>query len=404
MDSLWWSMNKINASPQAMLIVRLAAAQAPLHWQLFAPGEPHHEASGRWPTDEASPFPALAEQYPAWVLIPASDCAFHSLTLPAGLRKPPLQVAPFLLEEQLADDVEATHFALLHRQQAQCEIVAVQRQKMRDWLARCESLSLQPLALTPDVLALPWQPPAWSAVQVDEQWLIRHQPWGGMAAENVWLTELLQSEAEEHVIDSYSPPPAAPGVWREQPAQTLLTLAARHPAAQKLSLLQGEFAVRRRSAQASWRPARYAALALALLAGANSVLDHRDLARQAEAAQQASRAFYHRWFPTEKKVINPRLQMQQHLQTLTRQAQHAPLVDRLSALQNILSETPGIRLRALSWDAAGNRLQLDIAAVSSRALEQFTQRAQPRFRVRPGDMITKPDGIEGQLTLEENDG
>ncbi len=29
-----------------------------------------------------------------------------------------------------------------------------------------------------------------------------------MAAENVWLTELLQSEAEEHVIDSYSPPPA----------------------------------------------------------------------------------------------------------------------------------------------------------------------------------------------------
>lgn len=207
-------MNKINASPQAMLIVRLAAAQAPLHWQLFAPDEPHHEASGRWPTDDASPFPALAEQYPAWVLIPASDCAFHSLTLPAGLRKPPLQVAPFLLEEQLADDVEATHFALLHRQQAQCEIVAVQRQKMRDWLARCESLSLQPLALTPDVLALPWQPPAWSAVQVDEQWLIRHQPWGGMAAENVWLTELLQSEAEEHVIDSYSPPPAAPGVWR----------------------------------------------------------------------------------------------------------------------------------------------------------------------------------------------
>lgn len=38
-----------------MLIVRLAAAQAPLHWQLFAPGEPHHEASGRWPTDDASP-------------------------------------------------------------------------------------------------------------------------------------------------------------------------------------------------------------------------------------------------------------------------------------------------------------------------------------------------------------
>ena len=39
-------MNKINASPQAMLIVRLAAAQAPLHWQLFAPGEPLPYAAG----------------------------------------------------------------------------------------------------------------------------------------------------------------------------------------------------------------------------------------------------------------------------------------------------------------------------------------------------------------------
>lgn len=250
-------MNKFNASPQAMLIVRFAPGQAPLHWQLFAPGEPHHEASGRWPADDASPFPTLAAHYPAWVLIPASDCAFHTLTLPAGLRKPPLQVAPFLLEEQLADEVEATHFALLHRQQAQCEIVAVQRQKMRDWLARCESLSLRPLALTPDVLALPWQPPAWSAVQADDQWLIRHQPWAGMAAERPWLAELLQGEAEEHVIDSYSPPPAAPGEWRAQPAQTLLSLAASHPAAQKLSLLQGEFAVRRRRPdQTSWRPAR----------------------------------------------------------------------------------------------------------------------------------------------------
>ena len=111
-------MNKINASPgHADRAPRRCAGAAAL--ATLRPGEPHHEASGRWPTDDASPFPALAEQYPA-VLIPASDCAFHSLTLPAGLRKPPLQVAPFLLEEQLADDVEATHFALLHRQQAQC--------------------------------------------------------------------------------------------------------------------------------------------------------------------------------------------------------------------------------------------------------------------------------------------
>ncbi len=186
---------------------------------------------------------------------------------------------------------------------------------MRDWLALRIALLTAP-ALTPDVLALPRQPPAWSAVQVDEQWLIRHQPWGGMAAENVWLTELLQSEAEEHVIDSYSPPPAAPGVWREQPAQTLLTLAARHPAAQKLSLLQGKFAARRRSAQASWRPARYAALAGVTGRGKQRAGPSRSGA-SGRGGATGQPGLLSPLVSDGEKVINPRLQMQQHLQTLT---------------------------------------------------------------------------------------
>ncbi|STT01442.1 pullulanase secretion protein PulL [Klebsiella pneumoniae] len=65
--------------------------------------------------------------------------------------------------------------------------------------------------------------------------------------------------------------------------------------------------------------------------------------------------------------------------------------------------TPGIRLRALSWDAAGNRLQLDIAAVSSRRWSSLPS-GRSRGFASAGDMITKPDSIEGQLTLEENDG
>ncbi len=136
---------------------------------------------------------------------------------------------------------------------------------------------------------------------MDEQWLIRHQPWGGMAAENVWLTELLQSEAEEHVIDSYSPRARGAGRLAGAACADIADTCRTPSGSAETQSAAGEFAVRRRSAQASWRPARYAALALALLAGANSVLDHRDLARQAEAAQQASRAFYHRWFPTEKR-------------------------------------------------------------------------------------------------------
>jgi general secretion pathway protein L len=134
------------------------------------------------------------------------------------------------------------------------------------------------------------------------------------------------------------------------------------------------------------------------------VLDHLALSRQADAAQEASQAFYRHWFKNDKNVINPRLQMQQHLRQLEATTATSPLVAHIRTLQNMVSDTPGIQLRALTWDAARNALQLDISAVSSRALEQFTARAQAGFRVRTGEMKPRPDGIEGRLTLEGNDG
>lgn len=398
-------MNNDKTPPRAALILRLGAPDRPIAWRLLSPGQP--ESAGTWsPGDDDPTLRELAARYPAWVLVPASDCAFHRVTLPASLRQRPQQILPFLLEEQLATDVEEVHFALLHRQKNICHVAALQRQKMREWLARCDELGLEILALTPDALALPFTPGRWSALQVGEQWLIRHQAWGGMAAEAGWLAELLSPGEEQPPIDSYSPLPPIPAPWRALAAQDLLQLAAADPAAQRICLRQGDFAPKRRWQPAGlrWRPAMAAAAALALLWGTNAVLDHLALGQRAAAAQQASQGFYRQWFKTETRVINPRLQMQQHLRQLEQTAAHPPAVVTIGLVQKIVAETPGVRLRALAYDGARNALQLDVSAVSPRALEQFTLRAQPHFRVRTGEMKPRADGIEGRLSLEGNDG
>ncbi|MGK3045929.1 type II secretion system protein GspL, partial [Klebsiella michiganensis] len=153
-----------------------------------------------------------------------------------------------------------------------------------------------------------------------------------------------------------------------------------------------------------WRPAIVATLALLLLWSGNRLHDHLALARQADAAVQASRDFYRQWFKAEKNLVNPRLQMQQHLRRLENVSARPALISRLGALQQIIAETPGIRLRTLSYDAGRNALQLEISAVSSQALAQFSQRARAGFRVQTGEMKPRADGIEGRLTLEGNDG
>lgn len=397
-------MNNHHTFSAAVLIIRLNPDAATAIWRLAAPGDAAQ--TGEWHPDAGDPtLSLLAQRHPAWVLVPASDCAFHRVTLPAGARRNAQQALAFLLEEQLATEIEESHFALIHRDKSDCAVAVVGREKMRAWQAWCEGLGLNVLALTPDALALPQNPTGWSAVRCGEQWLFRCETCSGMAVETPWLGELLVHWPDLAPIACYSPPPDIAAPWQPLPVQDLLALAASNPQARKICLRQGNFAAKRRPpTPRRWRTAIVATLALLLLWSGNRLHDHLALARQADAAVQASRDFYRQWFKAEKNLVNPRLQMQQHLRRLESVSARPALISRLGALQQIIAETPGIRLRALSFDAARNALQLEISAVSSQALAQFSQRARAGFRVQTGEMKPRADGIEGRLTLEGNDG
>ena len=397
-------MNNHHTFSAAVLIIRLNPDAATAIWRLAAPGAAAQ--TGEWHPDAGDPtLSLLAQRHPAWVLVPASDCAFHRVTLPAGARRNAQQALAFLLEEQLATEIEESHFALIHRDKSDCAVAVVGREKMRAWQAWCEGLGLNVLALTPDALALPHNPTGWSAVRCGEQWLFRCETCSGMAVETPWLGELLVHWPDLAPIACYSPPPDIAAPWQPLPVQDLLALAASNPQARKICLRQGNFAAKRRPpTPRRWRTAIVATLALLLLWSGNRLHDHLALARQADAAVQASRDFYRQWFKAEKNLVNPRLQMQQHLRRLESVSARPALISRLGALQQIIAETPGIRLRALSFDATRNALQLEISAVSSQALAQFSQRARAGFRVQTGEMKPRADGIEGRLTLEGNDG
>lgn len=397
-------MNNHHTFSAAVLIIRLNPDAATAIWRLAAPGDAAQ--TGEWHPDAGDPtLSLLAQRHPAWVLVPASDCAFHRVTLPAGARRNAQQALAFLLEEQLATEIEESHFALIHRDKSDCAVAVVGREKMRAWQAWCEGLGLNVLALTPDALALPHNPTGWSAVRCGEQWLFRCETCSGMAVETPWLGELLVHWPDLAPIACYSPPPDIAAPWQPRPVQDLLALAASNPQARKICLRQGNFAAKRRpQTPRRWRTAIVATLALLLLWSGNRLHDHLALARQADAAVQASRDFYRQWFKAEKNLVNPRLQMQQHLRRLESVSARPALISRLGALQQIIAETPGIHLRALSFDAARNALQLEISAVSSQALAQFSQRARAGFRVQTGEMKPRADGIEGRLTLEGNDG
>ncbi len=124
---------------QARLILRLPSDETqPVLWY-FASADGHQQGSLAMGENDDQLVSLLA-RYPAWVLVPASELVFHRVTLPRRARRQRLQVLPFMLEEQLATEVERLHFAILQQRGDECDVAVVDKSLMHQWIARCERL------------------------------------------------------------------------------------------------------------------------------------------------------------------------------------------------------------------------------------------------------------------------
>ncbi|MDN6934654.1 GspL/Epsl periplasmic domain-containing protein, partial [Klebsiella pneumoniae] len=104
----------------------------------------------------------------------------------------------------------------------------------------------------------------------------------------------------------------------------------------------------------------------------------------------------------DKNVLNPRTQLQKHLQQLRPTGQDG-LAVHMHQLQQLMAKHPQIELRALSYDAGRKTLKIDLYAASFLVLEQFQSGAGQHYRVQPGEVKQNPHGVESRLTLEIKD-
>lgn len=387
------------------LIVRLPANEThPLLW-LHARADGTIAAQGQFSSDH--PDPAMATLFAsmsARVLVPASECVCHEVTLPPQARRRALQVAPFMLEDRLATDIDRLHFVVLDQQGDCAHILAVEKSLMHHWLARCERLGLRVNALLPDALMLPQTDDGWHAVQLDDQWLFRRTRTQGMAIDTAWLADFFHAWSEPVVIHCYCAPPTAaiPNVeWKILPPQPLLQLAAERQPERSHDLRQGAFRPQRawQPRLRPWRTVIYAlAVYLTLLIG-DAGLKHYQLWQQAEHWRQESVRVYRQLRPQEKNVINPRVQLQQHLNQQASSTQTASLNTLLQPLQPFFERHQAVRLLALAYDAKRAEIRLEVQANTYPELEAFQQEVARHYRLQPGEMKQGQQRVNSHLTL-----
>jgi len=169
------------------------------------------------------------------VFVPACDVALKSLYVPSKSSRAMKLAAPYMLEDELAQDVEKLFFAY-HRitdvdnhtdeskgniavnnsnqAAANCFIAAVDQALMQQWLAWLDDADIVCKTMIPDALAMPLnEQNHLSAITLGSQVIVRRSIWQGFVFDQAsWSIISQQWAIEDHdsenvdllVIDAYS--------------------------------------------------------------------------------------------------------------------------------------------------------------------------------------------------------
>lgn len=339
------------------------------------------------------------------VLVSAADVVSLDADLPAGNGPKLLQAVPYVLEEQLADNVDELHFAVgTRRDDGKTPVAVVTRELMTRWQDALRSAGIVPTAMYAESDFVP-APPGQLVLVVEADALLARRPGAlpqslpldsdgtsieaalGDPASAASLGMLCYAIAEEWPKHS-----AAIEKWRNRfasfqvqlLAQSALPLLAKqlpdatagtsgievHPAA--VNLLQGPFAAQRSSGgdRAAWRVAAVLAGALIVLWAFGYWLESRRLHAQERDLDAATIALAQSALPaggsTSRSGKALRLAFEQRLQQV-RKSGGDNMLSALAAVAQATSRVPGVHVESFSF--SGSDLDLKLVAADAAGLE-----------------------------------
>ncbi|WP_429234282.1 GspL family type II secretion system protein ExeL [Aeromonas salmonicida] len=386
------------------LVIRLGTnAQQPVEWLVWSAKEEEIIASGTLASAHAlGELRERAGGRPVVTLVPGSDLIFRRVSLPGKYSRQAAAALPYLLEEQIASDVDELHLVVLGHEGHDVDLMAVDKEKMQTWLGWLEAAGLKSQQLLPDVLALPQAADGWSALQLGKEWLLRQGPCQGIVADEPLLAMLLEVEAEPVTIHSHtSVPPIPTANWQAADPELPMLLLAKGALNCQANLLQGPYRPQTEYSRywLQWRKVAVVAGLLLLVALTQRGVHLYQLAEQDKALKAEIRQVYTRIFPGETRIVNVRSQMAQHLKLLGQTPQDGVLL-LLTELAPTFAEVPGLKPQVLRFDAARGELRLQVTAPGFTEIERFRELAGKRFEVQQGEVRSTEGKVEGALVLK----
>jgi len=360
------------------LLIRLApAAQGFRDWLLL-----DEQGQGKGPVQSGAPDEGVINSiHHVVVLVPGCELSLFEVQVPGRNRQRVIRAVPYVLEEQLADEVEDLHFALgAVGEDNRYPVAIVERSRMDYWQDLLRERGISASQWVPDILAVP-SDGGWSLLVDGGMVLVRSGNYAGFAtdSENLEFSMLqVKEQAPESARVFGSTVLDLQGVdldLVEDPAQPLELLARGYTQGPVIDLLQGAYSRREEWGRLfrPWKTSAALLLAGVVLTGVSAGLNYHHLSGHKEQLAAEIESVYRKAFPNARRIVNPRAQMEQHLKTLQRKTGvgSTDFLTMLAETANVIRAAKGIDVRGASY--RDGRLDLDLLADNLQILDKLKQ-------------------------------
>ncbi|HAJ91956.1 MAG TPA: type II secretion system protein GspL [Gammaproteobacteria bacterium] len=322
------------------------------------------------------------------VLVPGADCLLTRVNIPGRSRQKLLRAVPYALEEQVSEDVDKLHFAVgAGMEEGEWPVAVVGKEYMDSLLAAIADAGLDVQQVIPEILAIPYAGNETSVLVEHDIALVRTGNVSGYAADsdNLGMLLALQKVAEDEQLpalhlyvrqDTLQPDTAGfSGETRVEPyAGDPLTVFAQGLDAKAINLLQGAYGRAGDWAQVlrPWRATAALLVAGVLVSSVVMGIDYYRLSRESEQLGAQIEETFRKALPGSKRIVNPRVQMQQQLDSLQRRAgAGGGFLSLLGQSGAVLKGMQGVEISGANFRAG--RLDMDLVVANLQLLDQLKQ-------------------------------
>jgi len=348
------------------------------------------------------------------VLIPGTDVLLTQTNISSKQQQKIIQAVPYALEDQLAEEVENLHFALGKRAQGNIPVAVIARRQMDAYIQQLSAVGITPAALIPDMLAVPKPAEGWGVLYLNNILLVRTDLHAGFAIELDCFDPALDAPQQITVFSDTANRGRALSdlhgiavIEKRQKQGILAWLAQGLIENQPLNLLQGDYRPQDKIASLL-RPWRLTAFLLLLWGGLDvgkQWIEYQQLSQQRQALNRQIEKVFRDTFPEARKIVNPRVQMEQRLKALAaqqgRRAQDNNFLSILNKISTPLSRTPGFNLKHIDYRQGRFDLQLEVANL--QALENLKQGIRKKgLTVEIQSAVSRNGLVESRLRIGSN--